>query len=107
MEMKKTGLSFAEAFVFLQEGGCIRRAEWLGYWRRVGEDVAMHCKDGRVIMMASNGCCPMFTLSNTTANDWVLVDEAHCAELDRIHDAKILLPAADQAKAEKILAENK
>ena len=102
----KYGLSFAEAFVLLKNGKCVRRASWLGYWEPQGENILMKCKDGRVFDM-SKGCSPMFTLSNTLAHDWVYVDEAHKAELDKIHAAKLLLPAADQAKAEKILAEGK
>ena len=102
METKKTGLTFAEAFAALKEGKCVRRAEWLGYWEPDGENILMKCKDGRVFDM-SKGCVPMFTLSNTLANDWVIVDEAHKAEFDKIHAAKILNAAADQAKAEKIL----
>lgn len=106
MEMKKTSLTFAEAFAALKEGKCVRRAEWLGYWQPEGENILMKCKDGRVFSM-KDGCVPMFTLSNTLADDWVVVDEAHKAELDKIHEAGILNAAADQAKAEKILAENK
>lgn len=99
----ETGNSFRVAYAALKAGYAVRRASWLGYWIRVGEDIVMHCKDGRVISQASSDCCPMFTLSNTIACDWVILDEAHRKELDKIHSAKILLPAADQAKAEKIL----
>lgn len=100
--VKKTNLSFAEAFEALKAGECIRRAEWLGYWVADGENVIMHCKDGRRFSM-KDGCVPMFTLSNALANDWLIVDGAHRAELDRIHEWGGLAPAADQAKAEKIL----
>ena len=99
----ETGNSFRVAYAALKAGYAVRRASWLGYWIRVGEDIVMHCKDGRVISQASSDCCPMFTLSNTIACDWVILDEAHRKELDKIHSAKILLPDADQAKAEKIL----
>ena len=99
----ETGSSFRVAYAALKAGYAVRRASWLGYWVRVGEDIVMHCKDGRVISQASSECCPMFTLSNTLACDWMILDEAHRKELDKIHSAKILLPAADQAKAEKIL----
>lgn len=102
---KRTNLTFREAFALLKAGECVRRAEWLGYWVADGENVLMHCKDGRVFDM-SKGCVPMFTLSNALAEDWMLVDEAHRAELDRIHASKMLAPAADQAKAERILAED-
>lgn len=101
--ISETGNSFRVAYAALQAGYAVRRASWLGYWIRVGEDIIMHCKDGRVISQASSDCRPMFTLSNTIACDWVILDEAHRKELDKIHSAKILLPAADQAKAEKIL----
>ena len=99
MELYKTTLTFAEAFAALKAGKCIRRAEWLGYWVADGENVIMHCRDGRVFDM-SKGCVPMFTLENTLASDWLIVDELHRLELDRIHEAKILAPALDQAKAE-------
>ena len=99
----ETGNSFRVAYAALKAGYAVRRASWLGYWIRVGEDVVMHCKDGRVISQASSDCCPMFTLSNTLACDWVILDEAHRKELDKIHSAKLLKPSADQAKAEKIL----
>ena len=101
--ISETGNSFRAAYAALKAGYAVRRASWLGYWIRVGEDVIMHCKDGRVISQASGGCCPMFTLSNTLACDWVILDEAHRKELDKIHSAKLLLPVADQVKAEKIL----
>ena len=99
----ETGNSFRVAYAALKAGYAIRRASWLGYWIRVGEDVVMHCRDGRLIAQASCDCCPMFTLSNTLACDWVILDEAHQKELDKIHSAKLLMPAADQAKAEMIL----
>ena len=101
--ISETGNSFRAAYAALKAGYAVRRASWLGYWIRVGEDIVMHCKDGRVISQASSECCPMFTLSNTLACDWVILDEAHRKELDKIHSAKLLLPAADQVKAEKIL----
>ena len=101
--ISETGNSFRAAYAALKAGYAVRRASWLGYWIRVGEDIVMHCKDGRVISQASSECCPMFTLSNTPACDWVILDEAHRKELDKIHSAKLLLPAADQVKAEKIL----
>lgn len=101
--ISETGNSFRAAYAALKAGYAVRRASWLGYWIRVGEDIVMHCKDGCVISQASSDCCPMFTLSNTIACDWVILDEAHRKELDKIHSAKILLPAADQAKAKKIL----
>ena len=63
----------------------------------------MHCKDGRLISQTSSDSCLMFRLANTLACDWVILDEAHRKELDTIHSAKLLLPAADQAKAEKTL----
>lgn len=103
----ETGNTFRVAYAALKAGYAVRRASWLGYWVRVGEDVVMHCKDGRVISQASCDCCPMFTLSNTLACDWVILDEAHRKELDEIHSAKLLLPAADQAKAEKILKKSR
>ena len=105
--ISETGNSFRVAYAALKAGYAIRRASWLGYWIRVGEDVVMHCKDGRVISQASCDCCPMFTLSNTLACDWVILDEAHRKELDTIHSAKLLLPAADQTKAEKILKKSR
>ena len=103
----ETGNTFRVAFAALKAGYAVRRASWLGYWVRVGEDVVMHCKDGRVISQASCDCCPMFTLSNTLASDWVILDEAHRKELDKIHSAKLLLPDTDQAKAEKILKKSR
>lgn len=103
----ETGSTFRIAYAALKAGYAIRRASWLGYWIRVGEDVVMHCKDGRVISQASCDCGPMFTLSNTIACDWVILDEAHRKELDTIHSAKLLLPAADQTKAEKILKKSR
>lgn len=103
----ETRNSFRVAYAALKAGYAIRRASWLGYWVRVGEDVVMHCKDGRVISQASSDCCLMFTLSNTLACDWVILDEAHRKELDKIHSAKLLLPAADQVKAEKIFKKSR
>ena len=103
----ETGNTFRVAYAALKAGYAVRRASWLGYWVRVGEDVVMHCKDGRVISQASCDCCPMFTLSNTLACDWVILDEAHRKELDKIHSAKLLLPAADRAKAEKTLKKSR
>ena len=103
----KTGNSFRVAYAALKAGYAVRRASWLGYWIRAGEDIVMHCKDGRVIPQASCDCRPMLTLSNTLACDWVILDEAHRKELDKIHSAKLLLPDTDQAKAEKILKKSR
>ena len=103
----ETRNTFRVAYAALKAGYAVRRASWLGYWVRVGEDVVMHCKDGRVISQASCDCCPMFTLSNTLACDWVILAEAHRKELDKIHSAKILLPDTDQTKAEKMLKKSR
>ena len=105
--ISETGNSFRVAYAALKAGYAIRRASWLGYWIRVGEDIVMHCKDGRLISQASSDSCLMFRLANTLACDWVILDEAHRKELDKIHSAKLLLPAADQAKAEKILKKSR
>jgi hypothetical protein len=96
-------MTFKEAYEALKSGSAIRRATWLGYWIAYGENVLMHSKDGEVYSM-KDGCIPMFTLSNCVADDWVVVDDAHRSELDKIHAAKILMPAADQQKAAAILA---
>ena len=101
--ISETGNSFRVAYAALKAGYAIRRASWLGYWIRVGEDIVMHCKDGRLISQASSDSCSMFRLANTLACDWVILDEAHRKELDKIHSAKLLMPSAEQAKAEKIL----
>ena len=103
----ETGNTFRVAYAALKAGYAVRRASWLGYWVRVGEDVVMHCKDGRVISQSSCDCCPMFTLSNTLACDWGILDEAHRKELDETHSAKLLPPSADQAKAEKTLKKSR
>ena len=103
----ETGNTFRVAYAALKAGYAVRRASWLGYWVRVGEDVVMHCKDGRVISQASCDCCPMFTLSNTLACDWVILDEEHRKELDKIHSSKLLLPDTNQTKAEKILKKSR
>ena len=84
-------MTFKEAYERLKAGQAIRRASWLGYWIADEENVLMRCKDGSVVSM-KEGCSPMFTLSNCTADDWIVVDEKHKAELDIIHAAKILMP---------------
>ena len=99
-------MTFKEAYESLKSGNAIRRATWLGYWIADGQNVLMHCKDGTVVSI-KDGCVPMFTLSNCIADDWVVLDDAHRIELDKIHEAKILLPAADQEKAKMILESRK
>lgn len=90
----ETGNSFRVAYAALKAGYAVRRASWLGYWIRVGEDVVMHGKDGRLISQAPSDSCSMSTLSNTIANDWVILDADHRKELDKIHSAKLLIPSA-------------
>ena len=102
----ETGNTFRVAYAALKAGYAVRRASWLGYWVRVGEDVVMHCKDGRVVSQASCDCRPMFTLSNALACDWVILDEASRKELDKIHAAKLLPAAAGRAKAAKTLGKS-
>ena len=96
-DRSKHGMSFAEAFVLLRNGKCIRRASWLGYWEPDGENVIMRCKDGSQLSM-KDGCSPMLTLENTLAHDWLYVDEAHKAELDKIHSSKILCHGDEKKK---------
>lgn len=96
--------TFKEAYKALCEGKAIKRASWLGYWVADGQNVMMHCKDGTVISM-KDGCIPMFTLGGCVEDDWMILDDAHRAELDKIHAAHILAPSADQKKAETILKE--
>lgn len=94
--IKKTGLTFKEAFEVLKGGGCVKRAEWLGYWviektsRTSGcESVAMYCKDGTIVDMSS-GCDSVFTLLNCCADDWMIVDEKHRKELDKIRESGLI-----------------
>ena len=101
--ISETGNSFRVAYAALKAGYAIRRASWLGYWIRVGEDIVMHCKDGRLISQASSDSCLMFRLANTLACDWVILAEAPRKELDKIHSATRRPPADEQVKEEKIL----
>lgn len=94
--------TFKEAYKALSDGKAIKRASWLGYWISDGQNVLMHCKDGVIVSM-KDGCIPMFTLGNCVEDDWIILDEAHKSELDKIHAAKILAQAADAEKAKEIL----
>ena len=86
---------FKYALACMQRGMAIKRSHWLGYWKRGKElpngetEVEMHCKDGSVVFM-SQGCAPMMTLENVVANDWIVLHNQEIAELDAIHQTKIL-----------------
>lgn len=84
-------MSFSDAFTYLGTGYAIKRVGWLGYWVKDGNDVVMHCKNGSIVRM-SEGCDPMFTMSNVAAEDWMIVDDSLRIELDKIHKSGILEP---------------
>jgi hypothetical protein len=76
-------MDFKTAFELLKKGEKIKRQNWSGYWQMQDDKVMMYCKDGRVLDFRETEDT-IYTLSNTTANDWELADEANSKLLEGV-----------------------
>lgn len=66
-------MNFGEALECLKNGLSVRRSHWAGYWKKDGDTVKMHCRDGRVLDIRETEDV-FYTLQNIASEDWEACD---------------------------------
>ena len=58
----------------LREGKKVKLPFWSGYWQKDGNEIVMHCHDGRVLNIRESDNI-FWTLENICSDEWVVVEE--------------------------------
>ena len=58
----------------LREGKKVKLPFWSGYWQKDGNEIVMHCHDGRVLNIRESDNI-FWTLENICADEWEVVEE--------------------------------
>ena len=58
----------------LREGKKVKLPTWAGYWQKGGNEIMMHCHDGRVLNIRESDNI-FWTLENICSDEWEIVDE--------------------------------
>lgn len=58
----------------LREGKKVRLPIWGGFWQKDGNEIMMHCHDGRVLNIRENDNI-FWTLENICSDEWEVVEE--------------------------------
>ena len=66
-------MNFASALFSLKRGHKIKRKHWTGWWELDGNEVMMHCHDGRVINIRDSEDIT-YTIENMACDDWTIAD---------------------------------
>ena len=66
-------MNFASALFLLRRGHKIKRKHWTGLWELDGNEVMMHCYDGRVINIRDSEDIT-YTIENMACDDWTIAD---------------------------------
>ena len=53
----------------LKQGHAVRLSHWKGYWKRDGETIKMHCRDGKVLDIRDTQDV-FYTLQNIVSDEW-------------------------------------
>lgn len=67
-------MNFEYAWARMMEGKKVKRRDWEGYWAWEDNTIKMHCRDGIVLDIRETNDV-MFTITNTLAKDWCVVEE--------------------------------
>lgn len=65
---------FKEMLRPLREGKKVRLPIWSGFWQKEGNEIMMHCHDGRVLNIRENDNI-FWTLENICSDEWEVVEE--------------------------------
>lgn len=66
-------MNFGTALECLKNGLSVRLPHWTGYWKKDGDTVKMHCRDGRVLDIRETEDV-FYTLQNIASEDWETCD---------------------------------
>ena len=58
----------------LREGKKVKLPFWSGYWQKEGNEIMMHCHDGRVLNIRESDNI-FWTLENICSDEWEVVEE--------------------------------
>ena len=58
----------------LREGKKVKLPFWSGYWQKDGNEIVMHCHDGRVLNIRESDNI-FWTLENICSDKWEIVEE--------------------------------
>lgn len=58
----------------LREGKKVKLPTWAGYWQKGGNEIMMHCHDGRVLNIRESDNI-FWTLENICSDEWEIVEE--------------------------------
>lgn len=72
-------MNFASALFSLKRGHKIKRKHWTGWWDLDGNEVMMHCYDGRVINIRDSEDIT-YTIENMACDDWTIADNCGAKE---------------------------
>ena len=67
-------MKFKEMLRPLREGKKVKLAFWSGYWQKDGNEIVMHCHDGRVLNIRESDNI-FWTLENICSDEWEIVEE--------------------------------
>ena len=67
-------MKFKEMLCPLREGKKVKLPFWSGYWQKDGNEIMMHCHDGRVLNIRESDNI-FWTLENICSDEWEVVEE--------------------------------
>ena len=67
-------MRFKEMLRPLREGKKVKLPFWSGYWQKDGNEIVMHCHDGRVLNIRESDNI-FWTLENICSDEWEVVEE--------------------------------
>ena len=67
-------MKFKEMLRPLREGKKVKLPFWSGYWQKDGNEIVMHCHDGRVLNIRESDNI-FRTLENICSDEWEVVEE--------------------------------
>ena len=67
-------MKFKDMLRPLREGKKVKLPFWSGYWQKDGNEIVMHCHDGRVLNIRESDNI-FWTLENICSDEWEIVAE--------------------------------
>ena len=67
-------MKFKDMLRPLREGKKVKLSFWSGYWQKDGNEIIMHCHDGRVLNIRESDNI-FWTLENICSDEWEVVEE--------------------------------
>ena len=67
-------MKFKDMLRPLREGKKVKLPFWSGYWQKEGNEIIMHCHDGRVLNIRESDNI-FWTLENICSDEWEVVEK--------------------------------